>query len=133
VEAEMGTVYFVGCYDCKVYRDIDKFYRLVYEVENREQALDFADEIKADSFRAGLLVSFMGKHMKHNCVVFNERHEGILQHFDPCFDDANEDYDFWNTNLTPVAVDRASPEGKLRDFIKKVISKFWLPKVPPGN
>ena len=90
----MGTIYSVGFYDCKEYRDLDKFYTLLQEVENREDALKFSDEIKRDSFRAGLLVSFMGKHMGHKCVVFSEHDEEIHEYFDPDWEFTNEE-DFW--------------------------------------
>lgn len=91
----MGTLYSVGCYDCHIHRNLDKFYRLEYEVETREEAISFSDDIKNDSFRAGLLVSFMGKHKGHKCVVYSEHDEEIWEHFEPEFRRANDDYDFW--------------------------------------
>ena len=93
----MGTIYCVGCYDCNIHRDLGKFYKLVYQIETRDDALEFAHDIGDDSFRAGLLVSFMGKHQGHKCVVFSEHDEEIWGHFDPEYDGANMDYDFWET------------------------------------
>ena len=70
----MGTIYYVGCRDCKVVRDLDKFCTM-RKVEDRPDAIKYADEIKKDSFRAGLLVSFLWEHEGHNCVAFSEHSE----------------------------------------------------------
>jgi len=94
----MGTLYYVGCYDCNVFRDLDKFYDLLWEIDNREEAIELAAKLEHGSFRAALLVSFMGKHMGHKCAVFSE-HDSAYYDFDPDFDDKNVDYDYWNTNL----------------------------------
>jgi hypothetical protein len=95
----MGVLYFAVCRDCKVYRDLDKFYTMsCSDVETRDDAIKFADEIKQDSFRAGLLVSFMYKHREHNCCVVQEQ-EPLT--FEFAWDGEpdkpiKEDYDFWN-------------------------------------
>lgn len=68
----MGTEYFVCCKDCKVKRDLDKFYPIGWPVNNRKEALEFSDTVKEYSFRAGLLVSFMGKHWGLSCFVCHE-------------------------------------------------------------
>ena len=98
----MGTLYYVGCHDCKVFRDLDKFYTMLTPVENRADALVFAGDIKKDSFRAGLLVSFLWKHRGHNCTVFNE-HMGehtfpaYMYDVDESCDNPHEESDvFWD-------------------------------------
>ena len=92
----MGTLYYVGCYDCMVYRDLDKYYTLFDTVETRADALELRNEL--DTFRATLLVSFMGKHSGHKCTVFSE-HDSAYYDFDPDYDDKNVDHDFWDTTI----------------------------------
>lgn len=89
----MGTLYYVGCYDCMVYRDLDKFYDFCASAEDRAEAMELADNLV--TFRAALLVSFMGKHMGHKCTVFSE-HDSAYYDFDPDFDEKNIDHDFWS-------------------------------------
>ncbi len=92
----MSTDYFVACKTCKVVRGLDTFYTSdIYPVENRQQALEFADRIKNDSFRAGLLVSFMGKHKNHEIVFFTE-HDRIAEECDPYFGFYEEGGEFWH-------------------------------------
>ena len=68
----MGTIYYVGCYNCKKYRDLDKFYA-AYPAKNRTEALAIAEKIKGVyAFRAALLASFMMEHKEHNCTMFTE-------------------------------------------------------------
>ena len=92
----MGTLYYVGCYDCMVYRDLDKFSDSLREVNNHKEAKEFATKLERGAFRAALLVSFMGKHKGHKCTVFSE-HDFEYYDFDPDYDDKNVDYDFWQT------------------------------------
>ena len=93
----MGTLYYVGCYDCEVYRDLDKFYTMLELVENRGDALKFGEQIKKDSFRAGLLVSFMWKHRGHNCTVFSEHMEHAFPGYaDDIYGEHEESGTFWH-------------------------------------
>ena len=73
----MGTISYVACKTCKVYRDLDKFYGIP-EVDTRKEALEYAERLKEDSFRAALLVTFMREHAEHDCVFFTE-HAGIYE------------------------------------------------------
>jgi hypothetical protein len=94
----MGVIYSVACKTCKVTRDLDKFYSSdTYEVETRGQALKYRKEIEKDSFRAGLLVSFMAKHKGHDCVFFNE-HSECEEDLDPFENEHGyiEDTNFWS-------------------------------------
>ncbi len=104
----MGVVYSVACKVCKVTRDLDKFYTAdLHEVESRKQALEFKDKICDDSFRAGLLVSFMGKHIGHECVFFNEN-TGYEEELDP-FENKHgyvEDMDFWDASKEEEPIQR---------------------------
>lgn len=94
----MGTEYYITCKDCKVSRGLDKYYSAsIYPVTTRQEALDYREKVKEDSFRAALLISFMGEHMNHSCV-FHDEHNEEYETFD--FDDGespkyNEDTDFW--------------------------------------
>ena len=93
----MGTEYSITCKDCKITRDLDKFSNATTSsVTTRKEALDFQDTVKSDSFRAGLLVSFMGEHMNHDCVFHSENNEEYETHSlggkEPEY---KEDYDFW--------------------------------------
>ena len=85
----MGVEYFVACRQCKVRRDLDKFYTMLTDVPDRVAALEFRDEIARDSFRAGLLVSFMWKHREHDCFVCSEHEDYIWDDF------TNEEVNFW--------------------------------------
>ena len=91
----MGTIYSVACKECKVVRDLDKFYT-PRKITDRADALQFSEEVKDDSFRAGLLLSFMSEHRGHECVFFCE-HDAVSDELDP-FENENgykEDRDFW--------------------------------------
>jgi hypothetical protein len=90
-EGRMGIIYFIGCKDCKVKRDLDKFYTSSFGsgIDTREKALEYAKkEIAKDTFRCGLLVSFLADHKDHNCVFFDE-------HNDQLYEDLKEDKNFW--------------------------------------
>ncbi len=96
----MGTIYSVACKDCKVTRDLDKFYG-ARKVDSREDALEYSKELEkngASGFRAGLLVSFMAEHQGHDCVFFSE-HDSVMEELEPYFDDNEykEDIDYWKT------------------------------------
>lgn len=92
----MGVCYYVVCHDCKVCRDLDKYYAMLRDEDadgSREGMLKYAaDEIvHGNSFRAALLVTFMGKHIGHKCTVVHE---------DFAYDMMNdegyaEDFDYW--------------------------------------
>lgn len=93
----MATEFYVGCRTCKVYRDLDKFWRMQISVNNREDALKYAEEMQEDSFRAGLLVSFMGEHMGHDCVAFDEHQTRIMKEFNKDLTGENKESDiFWD-------------------------------------
>jgi hypothetical protein len=60
--------------------------------QDREAALAFSKRIEEDSFRAGLLVGFMGDHMGHECVLLDDvswSTEGSE------YDDYAEETHFW--------------------------------------
>lgn len=76
----MGTIYFIGCKDCKVKRDLDKFYTSSFGkgIDTRKNMLIYGDdEIKKDFFRCALLVSFLADHKEHNCVMFDEHNDEL--------------------------------------------------------
>ena len=92
----MGVIYSIACKDCKVTRDLDKFYT-PRKIESRVEALEYSEEVKEDAFRAGLLLSFLAEHRGHDCVFFSSR-DGCCEELDPVCDgcDFREDTDFWN-------------------------------------
>lgn len=75
----MGTIYYVACKDCKVTRDLDKFYNHT-PVKTRGDALELGKRIADNAFRPALLVSFMSEHFGHDCVFFSEH---CCEHLDP--------------------------------------------------
>ena len=95
----MGTQYYVSCRDCKVTRDIDKFYEL-RDVETRAAALELGEAMQkpGPAFRAALLASFMWEHKGHNCTVFSEHDEALSVELDPFYEDNGfkEDKDYWS-------------------------------------
>lgn len=91
----MGTIYSVACRDCKITRNLDKFYSL-RTVATRADALKLAEDIlECDSFRAALLSSFMWDHKGHNCTVLNEHDDELSIELDPYFKNAKADTDYW--------------------------------------
>jgi len=89
----MGVIHYVGCRDCEVKRDLDKFYAMQPNIETREDALELGEYLKVShSFRAGLLASFMKKHAGHNCTVWDDCND-----WDNPENDYREDYDFWDS------------------------------------
>jgi hypothetical protein len=98
----MGVIYYVGCVDCKVVRDLDKFYNM-YPVKDRKEALEFSNLIQEKAgiaFRSALLVSFMGEHLGHKCVAFTENDDETLDLFkkDGSRWELMEDTDFWKVD-----------------------------------
>ena len=85
----MGVIYEVVCKQCKVKRDLDKFYTVLGNPQDREEALAFCERIEGDSFRAGLLVGFMGEHMGHECVILSD------SNWNSEYEDYEEDTNFW--------------------------------------
>jgi len=70
----MGTIYYVACKDCKVTRDLDKFYA-ARPIESSSDAIQYSKDLAEHgglAFRAALLVSFMAEHQDHDCVFFDE-------------------------------------------------------------
>ncbi len=89
----MGTLYYVACRDCKVTRELDKFYDLT-PVENKKEAIELSERL--DTYRASLLVSFMAEHSGHNCTVFSEHSEKLVNELDPDFNDEMKlDGNYW--------------------------------------
>lgn len=115
----MGTIYSVACRDCKITRDLDKFYAMSDTVDNRDDAcrlavyigdakyVDGETEAGSNSFRAALLISFMWKHKGHNCTVFNEHDDELSEELDPFYKKCKEDFDYWR--LPPRTPDPGEP------------------------
>lgn len=98
----MGVIYYVACKDCKVRRDLDKFYLPCWPCGSRAEALESAEQIKTGgyAYRAMLLVGFLSEHHGHNIVFYNE-HDEIDDVTDPyCGSDpyAADDRDFWKSD-----------------------------------
>lgn len=90
----MGTLYYIGCRDCRVKRDLDKFDIVRGEpAGSRADAMALAETIRSPAwaFRSALLVDFMAQHQKHDCTLFSEHDEEL------CDSLADETVDFWGT------------------------------------
>ncbi len=99
----MGTIYFIGCNDCKVKRDLDKFYTPSFgvDIETRKEMLNFAKSkdsytIEKDTFRCALLVSFLAKHKEHNCIFFDENNDELYDRL------KDEEIDFWKESSNDI-------------------------------
>ena len=69
----MGVLYFIGCKNCKKYRDLDKLQAISFNaIKDKKDAINFSEKIEKDSYRIGLLVSFMADHIGHNCFLFTD-------------------------------------------------------------
>lgn len=104
----MGVIYFVGCKKCGIYRDLDKFYTLHFcgEIKDRKKALELADkEVKKDSFRCALLLSFLSQHYGHDIVLFDDCGD-----FFEYTEMKEENIDFWS--LTAYEPPRQKDGGK---------------------
>lgn len=94
----MGVIYSVACKQCKVTRDLDKFYRH-QTIETKTEAVEYTHRMSAEGdkgYRAALLVSFLSEHRGHNCVFFSENDDCAAE-LDPDEGEYSEDTDFFNT------------------------------------
>ena len=89
----MGVSYSIVCTECKVSRDLDKFYS-AYEIKTRDQAMRYRVDLQQDLFRVGLLVSFMAEHKDHKCVFLND-YDGNEEYEPFLNSDYEEDTNFW--------------------------------------
>ena len=91
----MGVLYSVACKQCKVTRDLDKYYE-ARVIDSRCDAFKLTEELKNKGFRSALLVSFMAEHMGHECVFFSED-SSCEEELNPYYgdNDYKEDFDFW--------------------------------------
>ena len=92
----MGIIYSVACKECKVTRNLEKFYEH-HRIKTRKDALKYADELeRAGLFRAGLLISFLSEHKGHECIFFSE-YDDCAREYDPFFsDDFQDDTDYFS-------------------------------------
>lgn len=91
----------IACKDCKVVRDLDKFYSLRV-VKNRGDALKYSEE-NDDSFREKLTLSFIKEHQAHNIIFFSENDECSYNDISTYPENNSnlykyEDYNFWGSN-----------------------------------
>lgn len=79
----MGVIYYVGCSECLVYRNLDKLY--IPRIERRAQALDITEQLKnglRSPLRFVLLAGFMRDHMDHACTFFDENRFALLDEWE---------------------------------------------------
>ncbi len=105
----MGTQYWVGCRDCKVYRHVDKIKLLDNKIETRDEALEFAKDVEENSFRAGLIVSFMAEHKGHNCTLFWEHDDKTWEEFEDEYKAVLQDDQFWHAYSKTEALEKKNP------------------------
>jgi hypothetical protein len=93
----VGVIYTVACRDCKISRDLDKFYSAGFcEDETRVEMLEFGKILSENPFRPALLVDFMCRHAGHDCVFFwedmacEDELDGSLE-----TNDFKEDVNYW--------------------------------------
>ncbi len=70
----MGTMNYVACGKCMLYREIGKTgMSAYYPIRDRQGALDLSYDIEDDrSFATGLAVSFLAEHAAHKCFFFSD-------------------------------------------------------------
>ncbi len=100
----MGTEYMVACRDCKVTRDLDKFYALAEKVSSREEAVALGTEMQKPgwAFRGALLASFLWTHKGHNCTVFSEHDHDLSEELDPYYEMSKADVNYWSSEKTTL-------------------------------
>lgn len=92
----MGIIYYVACKDCKVTRDLDKFYAAGFKADTKEEMEEVAKFIEEKySYRAALLATFMDKHEGHHCVFFNE-HSEVYEELEPFCNPEYTEEDYWS-------------------------------------
>jgi hypothetical protein len=73
----MGQLFYIACTECKITRDLDKFYTLFHcleqKIKDKNEMIEFSEHVEKDSFRSALLISFMAEHYGHKCVLTNEQ------------------------------------------------------------
>ena len=82
----MGICYSIACEDCKVTRDLDNLL-LNEDVETREGMIKYTDFLSNKPlYREALLISFMAKHRRHKCILYNDASDDdICEKVDPFF------------------------------------------------
>ena len=69
----MGVEYYIGCRKCGDTRIVSKIAALALKkVVSRKDASEYDELVKKNSFRAGLIVSFMMKHIGHDCYMYSD-------------------------------------------------------------
>ena len=93
----MGVISYIACKECKVTRNLGKFY--TYHIKSRQEALNYAHELasgtEGECFCEVLAVTFLAEHKGHNVVLFDE-HSDLVEDFNPAYDnDYRPDPNFW--------------------------------------
>lgn len=92
-EESMGTIHFIGCKKCKVYRDLDKFYHIP-KITTREEAKEYAEDVKNKFyFQAALFITFAKEHQGHDINYFTE-HDDLWDWFRENAEEQSEQ--FWS-------------------------------------
>lgn len=81
----MGTQYYIGCIDCKVKREIDKFYlprTIKTQTEWNEFFYDLENATPKEYYAIALLLSFMHEHMCHKLIYFSDQDDEIKEKYD---------------------------------------------------
>lgn len=95
----MGTIFYIYCKDCDVYRDLDKFSALC-QCSGRKDLRSWMKREPAVNIRERLLTEFVVKHKCHNIVFFDENDDAACDEAGVwnCLDDkasTKEEIDFW--------------------------------------
>ena len=96
----MGTIYYIGCRDCRKVRDLGKLYVSLAPCGTRDEAIAMAERIKVHAFQAALVVGFLNEHAGHNCCFFDDNNEDAIIQCGAEIDDdgkmvGDEGRDYW--------------------------------------
>lgn len=86
----MANITYVVCHDCKIKRDLDKFYIKDHIVSDVESAKLMAGKLyynQRRSYQSALLISFMKTHQGHNCTFSDDSTGWCMKYQD--------DIDYW--------------------------------------
>lgn len=86
----MGNITYAVCHDCKIKRDLDKFYIKDHGVTDKASAELMAGKLyyhKKRSYQSALLISFMKTHHGHNCTISDDSTGWCMNYAD--------DFDYW--------------------------------------
>lgn len=86
----MGNITYAVCHDCKIKRDLDKFYIKEHKVTDTDSANLVSGKIyynRKRCYQAALLISFMKSHSGHSCGLTEDSTGWCMNYAD--------DFNYW--------------------------------------